>query len=588
MSTTARAGLPAIAPASARRAAISVGALWTGALLLILAFLVIYPILMLVVGALTGGDPVVDGYGLDRLSLDRFWSVLSNENVHLALLNSMITCLGGTAVAVVVGLAFAWIVVRTDTPAKRLIAAAGLMPLFVPPLVGGVAWAILGSPKTGLINTVLAKSGLDFRINLYSTEGIIFVFGMYYAPYVYMFTSAALKNMDPSLEEAAEMSGASSLRTMLTVTFPLIAPAIVSGMLLSFVVMLGIYGIPAVLGAPANIPVLTTYIYTLTNWSPPLYGQAASVAILLMVVTGVLVALQNKVLAGRSYTTVAGKAFRPRSLRLGPWRFVTLGLAVLYVFVVVVLPTVALLVAAFRKFLFIRDLPSLFDLKQYSTVHFDRLFANPQTVRALVNTVEVGLTTAVLGGALAFAIGYTVTRSRAPGRAIVDTISTVPVAIPGLVIGVAYLWAWIGLPGGLYGTIWILALAFIARFIPDTVKALSTSLMQIHRELEEAAWLCGRSMVSTIATVVLPLARPGVAAAMTLLFILSTRELGSSLFLYSSGSMVMSVQLLGYYEGGNLSITAAYSLVQVVLLGTVIGVGHLLSRGTRLDRVPTA
>lgn len=580
-----------VAPAVGRRttqpSARLVGAIWTGTLLLILAFLVIYPVAMLVIGALTGGDPVVDGYRLETLSLDRFWAVLSNDNVHLALLNSMVTCLGGTALAVLIGLAFAWIVVRTDTPAKKVIAAAGLLPLFVPPLVGGVAWAILGSPKTGLINMVLAKSGLDFRVNLYSTEGIIFVFGMYYAPYVYMFTASALKNMDPSLEEAAEMSGASSLRTMFTVTFPLILPAIVSGMLLSFVVMLGIYGIPAVLGTPANIPVLTTYIYTLTNWSPPLYGQAASVAILLMAVTGVLVVLQNKVLSGRNYTTVAGKAFRPRALRLGPWRWVTLGLAVVYLLIVVVLPALALVVAGFRKFLFVRDLPSLFDLKQYSTIHFDRLFANGQTVTALVNTLKVGLIAAIIGGVLAFAIGYTVTRSRAPGRSLVDAIATVPVAIPGLVIGVAYLWAWIGLPGGLYGTLWILALAFIARFIPDTVKALSTSLMQIHRELEEAAWICGRSMLSTIVTVVLPLARPGVAAAMTLLFILSTRELGSSLFLYSSGSMVMSVQLLNYYEGGNLSITAAYSLVQVILLGLVIGLGNLLSRGGRLDRAPS-
>ncbi len=584
----ARTGTVAIAPPLAVRATRgrrSVGgALWTATLLLILAFLVIYPVCMLLIGALTGGDPVVDGYRLSSISLDNFIAVLFNPNVHLALLNSMVTCTGGTTIAVLVGLSFAWIVVRTDTPMKRFIAATGMLPLFVPPLVGGIAWAILGSPKTGLLNTLLARAGVEWRINLYSSAGIIFVFGMYYAPYVYMFTSAALKNMDPSLEEAAEMSGASSLRTILTVTFPLIAPAIVSGMLLSFVVMLGIYGIPAVLGAPANIPVLTTYIYTLTNWSPPLYGTAASVAIILMVVTGLLVLAQNRVLAGRSYTTVAGKAFRPRALKLGNWRYLTLALAALYLGVVVVLPTAALMVAAFRRFLFIRDLPSLLDSKQYSFVHFERLFANPQTVAALVNTLEVGLITACIGGVLAFAIGYTVTRTRLRGRWVVDTIATVPVAIPGLVIGVAYLWAWIALPGGLYGTIWILALAFVARFIPDTVKALSTSLMQIHRELEEAAWVCGRSVPGAIASIMLPLTRPGVAAAMTLLFILSTRELGSSLFLYSSGSMVMSVQLLGYYEGGNLSITAAYSLVQVMLLGIVIGIGNFLSRGPRKTR----
>lgn len=552
---------------------------WSGAVLAVLGFLILYPVAMLLVGALTGGDPVVDGYRFSAMSFANFATVLGNENVHAAFGNSLIACTGGTALAVLIGLSFAWIVVRTDTPCKRLIAAAGMVPLFVPPLVGGVAWAILGSPKTGLLNIVAARLGLDWRVDLYSMAGIIFVFGIYYAPYVYMFTSSALRNMDPSLEEAAEMSGASAFRTLMTVTFPLIAPAIVSGMLLSFVVMLGIYGIPAVLGTPARIPVLTTYIYTLTAWSPPLYSTAAAVAILLMVVTGVLVWAQNRVLSGRSYTTVAGKAFRPRALRLGPWRWLTLGLALAYLAVVVILPSFALVVAAFRKFLFVRDLASLFDLKQYSLIHFDRLLSNPQTTQALLNTLEVGLATAVVGGALSFAVGYTVVRTRAPGRRLIDVVATIPVAIPGLVIGVAYLWAWIGLPGGLYGTIWILALAFVARFIPDTVKALSTSLMQIHKELEEAAFICGRSLPSTIRTIVLPLARPGVVAAMTLLFILSTRELGSSLFLYSSGSMVMAVQLLSYYEGGNMSITAAYSLVQIVLLGAAIGLGNLVSRG---------
>ena len=151
-------------------------------------------------------------------------------------------------------------------------------------------------------------------------------------------------------------------------------------------------------------------------------------------------------------------------------------------------------------------------------------------------------------------------------------------AIPGLVIGVAYLWAWIGIPGGLYGTIWILALAFIARFMPDTVKALSTSFLQIHRELEEAAWVCGKGMLGTIRTIVLPLARPGVLASMTLLFVLAIRELGSSLFLYTTNTMVMSVLLLDYYEGGNVGKTAAFSLVQMVLLGVLIGGANWLSR----------
>ena len=553
--------------------------LWSTVLLVILAFLVIYPVAMLLLGALTNTNPVVDGFGVFDLSLGNFTAVLGNPNVHLALANSMIACGGGTALAVVIGLTFSWIVVRTNTPCKRLIAATSIIPLFVPPLVGAVAWAILASPKTGLLNTFLASIGIDWRFNVYSMSGLIVIFGIYYAPYVYMFTASALRNMDPALEEAAEISGASAFSTLFTVTFPLIAPAIISGMLLSFIVMLGIYGIPAVLGTPGDVPVLTTYIFKLTAWTPPLYSTAAAVAIILMVVTGFLVWLQHKVISRRAYTTVAGKAFRPAVINLGPWRYFTLGLAVIYLFIVVILPTLALIVAAFRKFMFIRNIPSLFDMKQYSFIHFERLFDNPLALRSIYNTMEVGFITALIGGVLAFAIGYTVNRTQLPGRRTIDVVSTLPVAIPGLVVGVAYLWAWIGLPGGLYGTIWILALAFIARFMPDTVKALSTSLMQIHRELEEAAWICGKGLLGTIRTIVLPLARPGVIAAMTLLFILAIRELGSSLFLYTSNTMVMAVLLLDYYEGGNVGITAAFSLVQTALLGVLIGIAHVLSRG---------
>jgi iron(III) transport system permease protein len=552
---------------------------WVALLLAILVFLVIYPILTLLVGAFTDVNPVVEGVQLSHLSVGNFLTVLRNPNVADALLTTLIACGGGTLIAVFIGLAFSWIVVRTNTPFKGFIAAASILPLFAPPLVAGVAWAILGSPKTGLINTMFKWSGLDWRVDFYSMWGLIFVFGIYYAPYVYMFTSSALRNMDPSLEEAAEISGASAFSTLFSVTFPLIMPAIVSGMLLSFIVMLGIYGIPAVLGAPINLNVLTTYIFKLTNWSPPLYNTAAAVAVILMVVTGALVYLQQRVLSGRSYTTVAGKAYRPRSLDLGRWRWFTFGLALVYLLAVVVLPTLALIVAAFRKFMFIRDVASLFDLRQYSLMHFESIFDNPLTMRSIYNAVEVGVITAVVGGALAFAIGYTIHRTNIVGRRSIDLVSTLPVAIPGLVVGVAYLWAWIGIPGGLYGTIWILALAFIARFMPDTVKALSTSFLQIHRELEEAAWVCGKGVLGTIRTIVLPLASPGVLAAMTLLFVLAIRELGSSLFLYTSNTMVMSVLLLDYYEGGNLGKTAAFSLVQTVLLGVLIGGANWLSRG---------
>ena len=579
MTATSAAALPRTKDAaySPRRL---IAPLWVGGILVLLTFLVIYPLLMLVFGALSDSNPVIDGFGKFKPSAKHFIEVLGNENVHLAFFNALAACGGGTILAVVIGLAFSWIVVRTNTPFKGFIAAASMVPLFVPPLVAGVAWGILGSPKTGLLNTALKWMNIDFRFNFYSMSGLIIVFGMYYAPYVYMFTASALRNMDPSLEEASEVSGASAFTTIFTVTFPLIAPAILAGSLLSFVVMLGIYGVPAALGAPANISVLTTYIFKLTAWSPPLYNTAAAVAILLMVVTAILVWAQQRILSGRSFATVAGKAFRPRSLNLGKWRWFTFSLAMTYLMIVVVLPTLALVIAAFRKFLFIKDFDALFDMRQYSWVHLNSVFDNPLTMLSIWNTLKVGVITALVGGTLAFAIGYTVFRTQVAGRKSIDLLSTLPVAIPGLVVGVAYLWAWIGLPGGLYGTIWILALAFVARFIPDTVKALSTSFLQIHRELEEAAWICGRGLLGTIRTIVLPLARPGVVASMTLLFVLAIRELGSSLFLYTSDTTVMAVLLLDYYEGGNIGKTAAFSLVQTAILAVLLTITTWLSRET--------
>ncbi|MCX7366676.1 MAG: iron ABC transporter permease, partial [Alphaproteobacteria bacterium] len=413
--------------------------LWVAFLLIVLAFLVIYPLLMLLFGALSDSNPVIDGFGKFRPSLDHFVKVLFNENVHLAFFNALVACGGGTVLAVTIGLAFSWIVVRTNTPFKGFIAGASMIPLFVPPLVAGVAWGILGSPKTGLLNTVFKWIGIDWRVDFYSMAGLIIVFGIYYAPYVYMFTASALRNMDPSLEEASEVSGASAFTTIFTITFPLIAPAILAGSLLSFVVMLGIYGVPAALGAPANINVLTTYIFRLTAWSPPLYNTAAAVAILLMIVTAILVWAQQRILAGKSFATVAGKAFRPRALDLGPWRWFTFGLASLYLAIVVILPTLALVIAAFRKFLFIKDFDALFDMRQYSWVHFNAVFDNPLTMKSIWNTLEVGAITAICGGALAFAIGYTVNRTRVSGRTSIDLLATLPVAIPGLVVGVAYL-----------------------------------------------------------------------------------------------------------------------------------------------------
>lgn len=554
---------------------------WTGFLLLVLFVLVVYPMAMLILGSLTTTNPALEGIS-SVLTLKNFRDVVGNPQVQTAALNSLISCGLGTFFAVIIGVGLSWIVARTDTPMKGWVETASIMPLFMPPLVAAVAWSYIGSPTTGLINMFVKELGWEFRLNMYSMTGMVAVFAMYYAPYVYMFVSAALKNMDPALEEAAQMSGAGPLRTMLTITLPLVAPAILSGSLLAFIVMFGIYGIPAALGTPARIDVLPTYLFKLTSWTPPLFNTAAAVAIIMVVVTSLCVVVQHWALSGRSFVTVTGKSFKPRTLKLGPWRWLTFALGSLYALVAVVLPCIGLLVAAFRKFLFVPNLASLFDVRQYSLGHFDRLFESALVWRSFWNTLEVGLISALLGGLLAFAISYTTHRTDLPFRRTLDVIGTAPVAVPGLVIGVAYLWAWVAFSGFLWGTTLIIALALIARFLPDTLKVLGGSLMQIHRELEEASKICGTGTLQTILRIIVPLTLPGLISAMSLLFILSIRELGSSLFLFTNTTIVMPVLLLDFYEGGDTGATAAFSVFQTALLLVIVGGANMLGRMTRV------
>ncbi len=544
--------------------------IWSASLLVILGLLIVYPLFMLLIGAFTSVNPVSDPILLSDFSFNNFAQVASSRQMHEVVANTLIACLGGAALSVAIGVTFAWISVRTNTPFKAFVGAAGLLPLFIPPLIAGTAWSILGSPSVGLLNLLMKFAGLDLRLDIYSLGGLVFVFGIYYAPYVYVFTAAALRNMDPVLEEACEITGAGSMRIMFTITLPLVAPAILSSALLSFVIMIGLYGIPATLAEPANIQVLSTYLYRLVAFHPPLYNTAAAVAVILAVITSILVLMQQRLLSARSYVTIAGKGYRPRSLNLGVWRWVTFGLALLYLILVVGLPMLALGIAAFRRFLFIPTMSSLFDASQYSLVHFRYIWEDDQILRSIWNTVEIGVLTAVIGGAIGFAISYTTTRTTAPARRAIDLISFLPASVPGLIVGVAYLWAWIGLPISLYGTIWILALAYVARHIPDAAKAMTTSLLQIHRELEEAVWISGGTLLGGIRTVVLPLARPGVLAALSLLFVLAIRELGSSLFLYTTDTTVMAIKLLEYFQSGRLGPTAAFGVIQVLVLAVLI------------------
>jgi iron(III) transport system permease protein len=537
---------------------------------LLLLFLIAYPIGVLLLGSLSRVEPTRLEQAFRNLTLVNYLEMYGTASLYKATYNSLIGCAGGAVLAMLIGLFFAWVVARTDIKGKGLVEIIAIMPLFISPLIASMAWAVLASDRAGILNLVFKDLGADFRLNIYSFGGLWFVLGVYYAPYTYMFLTPALQRMDPVLEEASAISGANAWQTVRRVTFPLIIHPIISAALLVFVITLGLFAVPAMIAVPANIHFLTTYLFNLVTGNPPAYEKAAAVSVLLIALTLIGVVLQGWLIGGRSFVTVTGKASRPRLFKLRKWKPVVVVLVGFYLMITVVLPYLALLLQSLRSFMFFPDFWSIFDPSTLTLQHFHFLWTHEQAFTAIRNSLYMGALAAVVGSTLCFLTAYCIHRTDLPGRKGLDYLSMIPVAVPGLVIGVAYLWAWISFPVPIYGTIWILALAYVARFIPDGVRAAGVNLIQIHKELEESSRIHGGSFWQTLRRVMIPLARPGILSSMILLFILAVRELGSSIFLYTTDSIVLSVQIYNQWESAEYGATAVLSLVQTAILVVVV------------------
>jgi iron(III) transport system permease protein len=383
------------------------------------------------------------------------------------------------------------------------------------------------------------------------------------------------------------MVGAGLLRTIVDITIPLILPAFWSAGLLVFVLLIEIFAIPAVLAEPGGIHVLSVRTWELVGFTPPKVNEASALGVLLLLITVTLVLLQNRVLAQRSFITVSGKGQRREPTSLGAWRWPLCALGFTYLVIAVLLPFLALLLIALRRNLFFANAKALFNPAQFSFGQFGVAFGDPVVRLSLANSLLVSCGTIMLGCTLYFAVAYAVHRTRLPGRRALDIISIMPVAIPGLIIGLGYLWSWITLPIGLYGTVWIIILAYISQFSPQGVRAIAASLVQIHPELEECSRLCGAGMLRTLRHVVIPLAWPGVLAAMILLLVLSFREFATALFLYTSATQVFSLTMFDVWERGSTNLVAAMALIQAGMLLSIVLVGQRFSRGATVAPGPS-
>jgi len=440
-------------------------------------------------------------------------------------------------------------------------------------LVAAVTWSLLGAGHSGYLNIIFRSLDVPLRIEIRSLAGIALVEGIYYAPYAYIILFGALTLVNPDLEEAAAVHGATLRQTLGIISFPLVRPALIGSALLIFVLIAEDFPVPQILGGPVGIETLSMRIYNMMTRIPSYPNQAGALSLMLTIAVWVLVYTQRRILAGADYRTVTGKGLRQRAIELGPWRWPATAFVVLYALVAVGLPMWALVQGALRANLFIPNAAAFFDLSQFSLRHVLDAAASTAVHDGFVNSLMAAAATSAFGCVFFFTLVYAVNRTDLPARQWLEYIAMVPLALPAIVLALGVLWTWVSLPLPVYGSLAILVIAFTTRFIPQGYRTISSAVIQIHDDLEHAALVAGASRWQTIKWVTLPLVRGGVVAAAFLLFVLSVREVAASLFLYTTKTRVLSIVLLESYESGLWSTVASISLLYTVMLVAITLVG---------------
>ncbi|HCA86253.1 MAG TPA: ABC transporter permease [Streptomyces sp.] len=510
----------------------------------------------------------------DGFTLGGFQRAYSANGIGELITNSLWFAFGSAILSLVVGTALAYLNVRTDVPFKPLFFAASMIPLIIPGILYTVSWIFLASPDIGLLNAAVEPLLGPGFFDVFTVWGMIWVEGLHLSPIVFLLMVAAFRSMDPSLEESALMSGASRWTTFRKITIPLVRPAIVASILIMTVRSLESFEVPALLGLQNGIYVFTSRIYfTLRSYPPDLAGAGAlALGLLAIAVLGII--LSNRVgRNSKSYQTVTGKGFRPRPIELGKFRPVAGALIVLYFLVTVLAPLAVLLYTSLLKFYVA---PSLDALSTMTLDNYRELAGLSQAGTALKNSLILGIGSATLVMLFMSIAAWIVVRSKIPGRGAVDQLAFVPLVIPGLVLGLALSFVYLRSPVPIYGTIFILLIAYCTRYMPYGMRYAVTSMHQISAELEESAQVCGASWWQTFRRVLLPLLSPGLVAGFIYILTVSFRELSSSILLYSPGNEVLSILIFEQFENGQFTILAALGVAMVLTLVVLVTVAYKL------------
>jgi iron(III) transport system permease protein len=546
-------------------------------LLIIVGFLVLYPLFMLAYGSFMGGarpgTPAsfsLQGYKIAYGDWET-WKVLWTT-IWLATARSFIS--------VAMGVFLAWVVTRTNTPWRRALEVLIWLQFFCPYLPMTMSWVLLGAPKIGFLNQLLVwllpiEQGF---INIYSYWGIIWVSCAHWASVAFFIVTPAFRGMDASLEESSRMCGATKRHTLFHITVPILLPSLLGASMVVLVHLMESFEVELLLGYQKGILVYTTKLWALLGFSPANYAVAMPMTMVFLAILFGLIIIQQRMFAGKqkNYVTVTGRGFATRPTDLRGWKYLTFSLTMAYIFFSTILPLGVLLMGSFMKIfgVFIKD---PFTLNQWKT-----MFVDPRLLSSIKNTLILAFGAATGGMILYFFVSYIVVRSKFAGRKLLDFISWLPWGIPGLVLGLCFLWAYVGGIGAfmnhyfgvmIYGSMGLLMVALIVRGLPLGVRAMSGAMIQLGSELEESSRVLGASWFSTLRRIVAPLVAPGFFAAWLLVFSIAARNLSTVILLYTPKSRNLAVLSFEYWQGGDYGagLTAGLILTAIVLCVSLIG-----------------
>jgi len=542
----------------------------------VLCVLVVLPVFWLVYYSVTAGDAAG---GVRSLTLAHFRAVLTEPDFVDPLLTTAIVAVSSAAACCAVAAPMGWLVARTDLPLTGAIRALVTASFVTPPFLGAVAWELLAAPNSGLLNQLyrhLTGAPQDEHLlNIYSLPGLVFVVSCYTFPYVFVLIANALDRIPADLEDVSAMLGAGAWTTARRITIPLALPALLAGILVAFLQAMILFGSPAILALPAGFHTMTTRIWSLFQY-PPRPELAAAASLPLLLVTVLLLRAQHAILGRKGYAVVAGKGAAPRRYRLGWLAAPAMAFVLLVLSMPVFLPYFALLNAALSPGATTLVTPATATLHN---IHFT-FFELSSTRLALENTLLLGLAAATLGTALALLIGYLTARQAARGHRALAFLATAPIAIPGIVLGVGLFLSYTRPPLMLYGTLWVLLLAYVTIELPAAYQQMQSAFRAVHPELEEASRILGATRLQALLHVTVPLLRTNVLATWCFIFVSSIRELSAAIMLFTSETKVVSVLIFDLKESGDLGAIAVLGLAMLALtFSVVIGVNRIPNLG---------